>query len=114
MGWGTHERRIPPSGREHETGLRNQIYLLQAGIDTFVRSWVPRGGSIIGMVIRHGEAFTISDHLTVWSNGEPLYPPTVCYAYLPSDAAGAALHQVRLSGEPPPGPPPVNVDPHPV
>src|SRR3989442_15415541 len=102
MGWGTHERRIPPSGREHETGLRNQIYLLQAGIDTFVRSWVPRGGSIIGMGIRHGEAFTISDHLPGWPNGEPLYRPTVCYAYLPSDAAAATPSRPPTSGEPAP------------
>lgn len=98
MGWGTHEWRIPQFGHVHESGLGNQIYLTQAGIDTYVRSWVPLGGPIIGMVIRHGEAFTISDRLTVRSNGQVIYRPTVYYAYLPSDAALASLHELRMSG----------------
>lgn len=98
LGWGTHERRLPELGRTHETGICNQIYLEQAGIDTHVRSWVPLGGPIIGMLIRHGEAFTISDHLTVWTDGQPVYRPTVYYAYLPSDAAVASLHEMRMGG----------------
>ena len=49
------------------------------------------------MVIRHGEAFTISDHLTVWKDGEPIYRPTVHYAYLPTDAAIASLHELRMN-----------------
>ena len=98
LGWGTHERRLPELGRTHATGIGNQIFLEQAGIDTYVRSWVPLGGPIIGMVVRHGEAFTISDHLTVWSDGQPIYRPTVYYAYLPSDAAVASLHEMRMGG----------------
>lgn len=98
LGWGTHESRLPEFARMHNTGVGNQIYLERAGIDTYVRSWVPLGGPIIGMVVRHGEAFTISDHLTVWSNGQPVYRPTVYYAYLPSDAAVASLHELRMTG----------------
>jgi len=97
LGWGTHERRLPRFGREHADGLGSPIYLEQAGIDTYVRSWVPLGGPIIGMVVRHGEAFTISDHLTVRVDGEPVYRPTVYYAYLPADAAIASLHELRMS-----------------
>jgi homospermidine synthase len=73
------------------------------GMNTYVRSWVPLGGEIIGMVVRHGEAFTICDHLTVWDDerqGEygrrPLYRPTVHYAYLPTDAAIASLHELKM------------------
>ncbi|GIK57744.1 MAG: homospermidine synthase [Chloroflexi bacterium] len=96
MGWGTHERRLPPGAHTHSYGPGNQICLAQMGINTWVRSWVPRHGEILGMVVRHGEAFTISDHLTVWDGPKPLYRPTVHYAYLPTDAAIASLHELKM------------------
>jgi len=96
LGWGTHERRLPPGAQTHRYGPGNQICLSQMGINTFVRSWVP-GGEIIGMAVRHGEAFTLSDHLTVWQDDVPLYRPTVHYAYLPTDAAIASLHELRMN-----------------
>lgn len=97
MGWGTHERRLPPKAHVHSYGPCNQICLAQMGMNTLVRSWVPMG-EIIGMVIRHGEAFTISDHLTVWDGNAPIYRPTVHYAYLPTDAAIASLHELKMNG----------------
>jgi len=100
MGWGTHERRLPASAHVHHYGPCNQICLAQMGMNTYVRSWVPKHGEIIGMVVRHGEAFTISDHLTVWDEktGKPIYRPTVHYAYLPTDAAMDSLHELKMSG----------------
>lgn len=96
LGWGTHEHRLPPSAQEHRTGPRNQICLGRMGCDTWVRSWVPCG-EIVGMVIRHGEAFSISEHLTVTGDdGVPVYRPTVHYAYCPADAAIASLHELRM------------------
>jgi homospermidine synthase len=96
MGWGTHERRLPPGAHTHRYGPGNQICLAQMGINTWVRSWVPLHGEILGMVVRHGEAFTISDHLTVWDGPKPVYRPTVHYAYLPTDAAIASLHELKM------------------
>jgi homospermidine synthase len=98
LGWGTHERTLPPGAHTHASGPRNQICLARPGMDTWVRSWVPLGGQIEGMVIRHGEAFTITDHLTVWDSDKAVYRPTVHYAYLPADAAVASLHECRMSG----------------
>jgi homospermidine synthase len=102
MGWGTHEKKLPPNAHVHHFGPCNQICLAQMGMNTYVRSWVPLGGEIIGMVVRHGEAFTICDHLTVWEAGEfgrkPIYRPTVHYAYLPTDAAIASLHELKMRG----------------
>lgn len=98
MGWGTHERTLPPNAHVHTYGPMNQICLAQMGMNTYVRSWVPKAGEIIGMVVRHGEAFTISDHLTVWEEGKPIYRPTVHYAYLPTDAAIASLHELKMRG----------------
>jgi homospermidine synthase len=96
MGWGTHEKRLPPYAYQHKSGPCNQICLAQMGMNTLVRSWVPTTGEIIGMVIRHGEAFTISDHLTVWEGQRTVYRPTVHYAYLPADAALASLHELKM------------------
>ena len=94
MGWGTHEKELPALAYEHPEGPRNQICLARMGINTWVSSWVPNY-RIHGMVVRHGEAFTISDKLTVWNGTGPLYRPTVHYAYCPSDAAIASLVELR-------------------
>ncbi|HXC19044.1 MAG TPA: saccharopine dehydrogenase NADP-binding domain-containing protein [Acidimicrobiales bacterium] len=96
MGWGTHEKVLPAFARTHEgDGPRNQICLAQMAHKTLVRSRVP-SSQIVGMVIRHGEAFTINDHLTVWEGDTPVYRPTVHYAYCPSDVAWASF--VELEG----------------
>jgi homospermidine synthase len=95
MGWGTHERSLPPDAHVHNYGPCNQICLAQMGCKTKVRSWVPCG-EIIGMVIRHGEAFSISDHLTVWAGPKPVYRPTVHYAYCCSDAAILSIHELEM------------------
>ncbi|HUI06374.1 MAG TPA: saccharopine dehydrogenase C-terminal domain-containing protein [Verrucomicrobiae bacterium] len=94
MGWGTHEKELPALAYEHQTGPRNQICLARMGINTWVRSWVP-DYCIHGMVVRHGEAFTISDRLTVRKNGRAVYRPTVHYAYCPADCAIASLNELR-------------------
>lgn len=95
MGWGTHEERMPEGAMTYEEGPRNQICLPQKGVNTWVRSWVP-SGEITGMVIRHGEAFSISDRLTVWENEKPIYRPTVHYAYCPSNATINSLHELEM------------------
>ena len=95
MGWGTHERILPANAHFHNYGPGNQICLAKMGMKTWVRSWVP-SGEITGMVIRHGEAFTISDYLTVWEDNKPVYRPTVHYAYCPCDAAINSLHELEM------------------
>jgi homospermidine synthase len=96
IGWGTHEKRLPDGAHTHEAGPQNQIFLDSRGMNTWVRSWVPCG-QIIGMVIRHGEAFSISDSLTVRDeSGAAVYRPTVHYAYCPTDAAIASLHELSM------------------
>ena len=64
------------------------------GINIWVRSWVPNY-RIQGMVVRHGEAFTISDNLTVWEGKRAVYRPTMHYAYCPCDSAIASLNELR-------------------
>jgi homospermidine synthase len=95
LGWGTHEKSLPVNAYEHPSGPKNQIAIAQPGATTWVRSWVPNF-EIQGMVIRHGEAFTISDHLTVWENGKAIYRPTVHYAYCPSNEAIVSMKELEM------------------
>jgi homospermidine synthase len=95
LGWGTHETLIPEHAVIPEIGPKNIILLRQSGMNTFVYSFVPPDHEIVGMVIRHGEAVTMSEHLTVVENGRTIYRPTVHYAYMPCDAAVASLHELR-------------------
>jgi homospermidine synthase len=95
LGWGTHEKTLPTNAYEHPSGPKNQIAIAQPGATTWVRSWVPNF-EIQGMVIRHGEAFTISDHLTVWDNGKAVYRPTVHYAYCPSNEAIVSMKELEM------------------
>ena len=72
------------------------------GINTFVASWVPPDHHIVGMIVRHGEAFTITEKLTVWEDGKAIYRPTVHYAYCPCDcrhrfAPRAARPRLRVA-----------------
>ena len=94
MGWGTHEKTLPKNTYQHKDGPKNQICLAQMGINTWVRTWVP-DYNIHGMVVRHGEAFTISDKLTVWEGKKAVYRPTMHYAYCPCDEAIASLNEMR-------------------
>jgi homospermidine synthase len=94
MGWGTHEKTLPAHAFQHKEGPRNQICLARMGMNVWVRSWVP-DYNILGMVVRHGEAFTISDKLTVWDGRKAVYRPTMHYAYCPCDEAIASLNEMR-------------------
>jgi len=95
LGWGTHEKTLPANAYEHPSGPKNQIAIAQPGASTWVRSWVPNF-EIQGMVIRHGEAFTISDHLSVSENGKTIYRPTVHYAYCPSNEAIVSMKELEM------------------
>jgi homospermidine synthase len=94
MGWGTHEKRLPELAHVPEYGPKNQIFLSQMGMNTWVRSFVP-GHQIIGMVIRHAEAFSISDRFTVWKGKKAVYRPTVHYAYMPCHETLSSLYELR-------------------
>ncbi|MDD4287024.1 MAG: saccharopine dehydrogenase NADP-binding domain-containing protein [Candidatus Peribacteraceae bacterium] len=95
MGWGTHERTMPEDGFAHAAGPRNQICLKRFGINTCVKSRVP-SQEIVGMIVRHGEAFTLADALTTWNDdGTPAHRPTVHYAYCPCPEAIRSLDDLR-------------------
>ena len=94
LGWGTHENILPDYAYEYDYGPKNQLCLSRMGMNVWMRSWVP-DYCIRGMCIRHHEALTICDYLTVSKNGQPQYRPTVYYAYCPSDAAQTSLIELK-------------------
>jgi homospermidine synthase len=93
LGWGTHEKALPPDGRRHDFGCGAAIYLMRPGAATRVRSWTPLEGPFHGFLITHSEAISIADYYTVTQNGAARYRPTVHYAYHPCDDAVLSLHE---------------------
>jgi homospermidine synthase len=94
LGWGTHERHFPPDGGRHATGCRSAIYLKRPGAATRVRSWAPQAGPFDGFLVTHAESISIAHYLTVGDAEQPLYRPTVHYAYHPCDDAVLSLHEL--------------------
>jgi homospermidine synthase len=95
LGWGTHEKAMPPEGRSFEIGSRCAIYLDRPGCMTQIKSWTPAGGPFIGMAIAHAESVTLADLFTIVENGAPVYRPTVTFAYHPcNDALLSILEMV--------------------
>jgi len=94
LGWGTHEKTLPPRALKPEHGPRNQIVLPQMGMNTWVRTWVPEE-EVVGMAVPHGEAFGLSHALTLRDGDRAVYRPTVYYAYVPSNDALVSLHELR-------------------
>src|SRR6476646_1164890 len=41
LGWGTHEKSLPPGAHRHDFGCDSAIYLTRPGAGTRVRSWTP-------------------------------------------------------------------------
>jgi homospermidine synthase len=93
LGWGTHEKTLPPRGRRHDFGRQSAIYMLQPGAGTRVRTWTPKAGPFHGFLITHGESISIPDYLTRREGDKVVYRPTVHYAYHPCNDAVLSVHE---------------------
>ncbi|MEP9354161.1 homospermidine synthase [Xanthobacter sp. KR7-65] len=98
LGWGTHEKSLPPDGRTHEAGCGAAIYLLSPGAATRVRSWTPTPKAQYGFLVTHNESISIADYLTVRDGTKVLYRPTCHYAYHPCNDAVLSLHEMFGNG----------------
>jgi homospermidine synthase len=87
LGWGTHEKKLPPKGKRHKKGCGAAIYIETPGADTRVRTWTPTEGAHFGYLVTHNEAISISDYYTVRDGRKVTYRPTCHYAYHPSNDA---------------------------
>jgi homospermidine synthase len=103
MGWGTHEKALPPDGARHEFGCGAAIYLNRPGLLTRVRTWTPLEGPFHGFIITHNESISIADYFTLRDGEQVVYRPTVHYAYHRATrrscrctrCAGKNLHQQK-------------------
>ena len=59
-----------------------------------MRTWTPRAGPLHGLLITHAESISIADHLTLGDPAQPIYRPTVHYAYHPCDDVVLSLHEL--------------------
>ena len=98
LGWGTHEKSLPPDGRTHAAGCGAAIYLLSPGAATRVRSWTPTPQAQYGFLVTHNESISIADYLTVKDADKVLYRPTCHYAYHPCNDAVLSLHEMFGNG----------------
>ncbi len=94
LGWGSHEKALPPAGHRHEFGRGSAIYLMRPGAGTKVRTWTPRAGHFHGFLITHSEAISIADYYSVKQGDTVAYRPTVHYAYHPCDDAVMSVHEL--------------------
>jgi len=94
MGWGTHEKTLPPDGKRHTFGCDAAIYLNRPGLLTRVRTWTPLEGPFHGFIITHNESISMADYFTVRDGKKVTYRPTVHYAYHPCDQAIMSMHEI--------------------
>jgi homospermidine synthase len=94
LGWGTHEKRLPPRAARHDFGCDAGIYLERPGAATRVRSWTPTAQAQHAWMITHNESISIADYFTVREGDRVVYRPTCHYAYHPCDAAVLSLHEL--------------------
>ncbi len=93
MGWGTHEKALPPDGARHDFGSGAAIYLNRPGLVTRVRTWTPIEGPFQGFIITHNESISMADYYTLRDGDAVAYRPTVHYAYHPCDQAIMSMHE---------------------
>lgn len=99
LGWGTHEKKLPPQGHHFDHGPGYAIWIDRPGADTRVRSWCPSAGPQFGYVVTHNEALSIPDYYTVWDGDRAIYRPTCHYAYHPCNDAILSLHEINGTGQ---------------
>lgn len=111
LGYGTHEKTNPSDAVFHKTGDRNQICLKSRAMNAVMHSYV-WSGHITGYLIRHDEAFSISDRFSVYPKDiknpqyyldsvrnkdhteRVLYRPTCHYVYRLNDSALASMQEL--------------------
>ncbi len=94
LGWGTHEKKLPPDGNTHDFGGGAAIYLSRPGAGTRVRSWTPTPQAQHGWLITHNESISIADYYSVREGDRVIYRPTCHYAYRPADDAVLSLDEM--------------------
>jgi homospermidine synthase len=59
LGWGAHEKWLPPGACAHDDPAAPSIYPGRRGADTRVRTWCPTAGPQYGLCVTHNEPISI-------------------------------------------------------
>lgn len=97
LSWGTHETKIP---EHYKVNISNeyQIIVENIGCETFAYTYSPISKNVIGMIIRHEEAYTICKKLAIKdTNNKIIYKPSCYYIYKPNDSAVASTMEARAN-----------------
>jgi homospermidine synthase len=97
INWGSHEKKIPANACLHATGPCHKLFFNKRAIHMHALSWVP-SGPITGLMVRHGEVYTMGKYFSIIENHELIYRPTIYYVYRPSDAALHSLIETEQNG----------------
>lgn len=92
LGFGTHETKSDVF--RYTEGPKNQVCFNTRGIDTYAETYVP-SGNYLGMIVRHEEAYSISEYLTVMEGEKAVYRPTVYYCYYPCNDAISSVYEMK-------------------
>jgi homospermidine synthase len=99
LGWGTHEKKLPPHGHAFDHGPGYAIWIDRPGADTRVRSWCPGVGPQFGYVITHNEALSIPDYYTVWAGERPSTARPAIMPITPATTRSCRLHEINGTGK---------------
>eukprot|EP00457_Paulinella_chromatophora_P005249 gb/GEZN01005263.1/.p1 GENE.gb/GEZN01005263.1/~~gb/GEZN01005263.1/.p1 ORF type:complete len:518 (-),score=77.87 gb/GEZN01005263.1/:255-1808(-) len=100
IGWGTHERTLPPNGHPFSFGCKAAIRLAEPSASVKTLSFVPTFGEQVAMCIAHHEISSIADLLTKANqHGEVQYRPTVLFAYRPSEDGMNSIQEIFEHGD---------------
>ncbi|MBH3421681.1 saccharopine dehydrogenase C-terminal domain-containing protein [Pseudomonas gessardii] len=95
LGWGTHEIEMPSGARKNG----HAIEMLEQGREVRVKSWSPNYLEFSAYLLTHNEALSISEYLTLGDAENPIYRPTVYYAYEPCDQTLDSIQLLDRSTE---------------
>src|SRR5262249_3091507 len=94
LGWGTHEKTMPPGASRHTFGCDAAIYLTRPGAGTRARSGTPTAQAQHGFLATHNASLSIADYFTLREGRTAVRRRPGHGAYPPCDAAVLSLHEL--------------------
>jgi homospermidine synthase len=75
-------------------GEKSYVVIPKRAHKTWIKTWIPGFGEVIGTVPHHEETITMAEYVSIRDKeGNLLYQPTVYFCYRPMDAALESLQE---------------------
>ncbi|AYV83858.1 MAG: homospermidine synthase, partial [Hyperionvirus sp.] len=89
--WGTHEKLF----KMIKTVKDNYFIIDRMSLYIFAQSYTPLSGRYLGNIVPHEETYTIGKTLTIKTDGEITYKPSVYYVYHPCNDARLSIEEFK-------------------